>query len=432
MRKNWKWVVVGLLFLATLLNYLDRQTIAVSATVISKEFALNDADLGKLFFGFLFAYGVAQLFVGTLLDRMSIRVAYALAVLAWSLSGAAAVLAGGFASLFFMRVLLGVCESPNWPLALRVVARTIPPHQRALATGIFQSGTSIGALIAAPLIIFLTQAYGWRFAFVAVGACGFVWAALWMTLYRSTEPAGEIAGGAAATQRAPGEPDGEPAATYSPPTYSPSTLKELFGSRVFWGLFIASCFLQPLQYFYITWLPRYFEAYAGVSFGRELASRLVIVYLALDLGFLTGGALVILLARKLGVRGARKLVIVVGALLMASIPLVSRLSDINHITAFLCVATFGLGWFQVNYLTFTSEVSVKRAATATGLLGGAGSLAGAAFMLLVGGTVEQSKSFSAAFIIAGLMPLVSLVGIFISTTRTDGAPPLDVPQPQAV
>ncbi|HVF28286.1 MAG TPA: MFS transporter [Pyrinomonadaceae bacterium] len=424
MRKNWKWLVVGLLFFATLLNYLDRQTIAVSATVISKEFALNDTDLGRLFFGFLFAYGVAQLFIGTLLDRLNVKIAYALAVIAWSLSGAAAALAGGFASLFFLRMLLGVCESPNWPLALRVVARTIPPHQRSLATGIFQSGTSIGALVAAPLIIFLTQAYGWRFAFVAVGACGFVWAALWMTLYRSDENAGEAmsnASGAAGVGN-------EPAAIYSP-----STLKELFGSRVFWGLFVAACFLQPLQYFYITWLPRYFEAYAGVSFGKELASRLVIVYLALDVGFLTGGAIVILLARRLGVRGARKAVIAVGALLMMSIPLVSLLRDINYITAFLCVATFGLGWFQVNYLTFTSEVSIKKASTATGLLGGAGSMAGAAFMLFVGGTVEQSKSFSIAFIIAGLMPLISLAGILISTTtRANGEPPLDAPLSQAV
>ena len=252
-----------------------------------------------------------------------------------------------------------------------------------------------------------------------------MWAALWLALYRSTETAAETAG----------ETINEGAANArdeAAAIYSPSTLKELFGSRVFWRLFIAACFLQPLQYFYITWLPRYFEAYAGVSFGKELASRLVIVYFALDLGFLTGGALVILLARKLGVQGARKLVIAIGALLMMSIPLVSRLRDINYITAFLCVATFGLGWFQVNYLTFTSEVSIKRASTATGLLGGAGSLAGAAFMLFVGGTVEQSKSFSIAFIIAGLMPLVSLVGIFISTSRTDDVPPLVMPEPRAV
>ena len=222
------------------------------------------------------------------------------------------------------------------------------------------------------------------------------------------------------------------AAVVPPPVYSPSTLRELFRSRAFWGLFIASCFLQPLQYFYITWLPRYFEAYAGVAFGKELAKRLVIVYLTLDLGFLTGGALVMLLARKLQVRQARKLVISVGALLMMSIPVVSKFRDINWITAVLCIATFGLGWFQVNYLTFTSEVSVKRASTATGLLGGAGSLAGAAFMLLVGGSVEQSGSFSIAFVMAGLMPLVSLAGIWISTRQPKHSQPNDVMQSQAV
>ena len=126
-----KWFVVLLLFLATLLNYLDRQTIAVSASVISREFGLGDAQLGQLFFAFLFAYGIAQLFVGALLDRFPVRWAYAAAVIAWSLAGASAALATGFVSLFLLRVLLGVCECPNWPLALRVVARTIPPEQRS-------------------------------------------------------------------------------------------------------------------------------------------------------------------------------------------------------------------------------------------------------------------------------------------------------------
>ena len=425
MRKSWRWGVVGLLFLATLLNYLDRQTISVSATVISREFGLNDADLGKLFFGFLFSYGITQLFIGTFLDRLNVRIAYTAAVLAWSMAGAAAVLATGFWSLFLLRVLLGFCESPNWPLALRVVARTIPPEQRSLATGIFQSGTSIGALVAAPIIIFLTQAYGWRFAFVAVVLVGVLWAVLWLSLYRQDESVDDYVSSPKNSVNSTAQND-------ALPDYSPSTIKELFRSRTFWGLFIASCFLQPLQYFYITWLPRYFEAYAGVAFGKELAQRLVIVYLTLDLGFLTGGALVILLARKLQVRQARTLVISVGALLMISIPVVSQLRDINWITAFLCIATFGLGWFQVNYLTFTSEVSVKRASTATGLLGGAGSLAGAAFMLFVGGTVERSGSFSIAFVIAGLMPLVALLGIFISTRQVKEAGPHTVPRSHAV
>src|SRR5688572_32444184 len=160
------WLVVGLLFLATLLNYLDRQTISVLATRIAEDPAmrLTDAHLGRIFFAFLLAYGIAQLLVGPLLDRFPVRFAYPLAVTAWSLAGAAAALATGFWSLFGLRMLLGVCESPNWPLALRVVSRTIPPSQRTLASGLFQCGTSVGALVAPPIIIWLTVWQGWRFS----------------------------------------------------------------------------------------------------------------------------------------------------------------------------------------------------------------------------------------------------------------------------
>lgn len=393
MRASNRWLVVGLLFLATLLNYLDRQTIAVAASAISDELKLNDAHLGQLFFAFLFAYGITQLFIGSWLDRLRLKPAYAAAVIAWSLAGAAAAIANGFGSLFGLRVLLGVCESPNWPLALRTVARTIAPEQRALATGIFQSGTSIGALIAAPLIIWLTTSYGWRAAFVAVGGVGFVWALLWLLAFRGEQQPQE------AMPEAPRD-----------------ATREIVRSRAFRGLLLASCFLQPLQYFYVTWLPRYFDKYAGVGFGARLATILVIVYCALDLGFLSGGAIVALLARKMEVRRARLLVIAAGTMMMMVAPFVSQLRDIRAITACICLATFGFGWFQVNYLTFSSEVSRNRVSTATGLLGGAGSLSGGLFMLLVGGTVERSGSFAMAFLLAGLMPLVSLLGVRISAS----------------
>ena len=257
------WLVIGLLFLATLLNYLDRQTISVLATRIAEDpsMRLTDADLGKIFFAFLLAYGIAQLFIGPLLDRFSVRVAYPLAVTAWSLAGALAALASGFWSLFGLRMLLGVCESPNWPLALKVVARTVPPHQRSLASGVFQCGTSVGALIAPPIIIAITQATSWRFAFAAVGAVGLGWAVLWLT-YFAVFPTVKLG-------------EQQPASAAGNLT----SLREILQSRAFWGLFVATSFLNPLQYFYTTWLPRYFEKYAGVPFGSALAQRLVIVYL---------------------------------------------------------------------------------------------------------------------------------------------------------
>ncbi len=404
-----KWLVVGLLFLATLLNYLDRQTIAVSASVISQEFGLGDAQLGQLFFAFLFAYGLAQLFAGAVLDRFPVRLAYAGAVIAWSIAGAAAALATGFVSLLLLRVLLGVCECPNWPLALRVVRRTIPAEQRALANGIFQSGTSVGALVAAPIIIWLTTAYSWRVAFVVVGAVGLWWGALWLFAFRETEA---IDDSAPTTDAAP------------------ATFAEIIRSRAFLGLLIATSFLNPLQYFYVTWLPRYFDKYAGVGFGKELAARLVTVYFALDLGLWLGGALVLLLARRTTVTRARQIVTTLGAVLMAGIPLAGSLHELNAITVLLCGATFGLGCFMVNYLAFTSEVSDKKVSTAAGLLGGAGSLAGALFMLLVGGTVEQSGGFALAFIFAGVMPLIALGGVFFATQKKAASMPKLAAQPE--
>jgi MFS transporter, ACS family, aldohexuronate transporter len=399
-RESRKWLIIILLFLATLLNYLDRQTISVTASVISREFSLTDAHLGQLFFAFLFAYGLAQIFIGGPLDRISVRPAYAAAVAAWSMAGAAAGLATGFATLFGLRVLLGFCESPNWPLALRVVARTIPPDQRALATGVFQSGTSIGALVAAPLIIWLTGIYGWRFAFIAVGAVGLVWVILWWLSSR----------GITDTQATGGKPDSE--AQFNS---SPGSLGEILRARSFQGLLLGGCFLQPLQYFYTTWMPRYFDKYAGVGFGGRLATILVIIYLFLDAGFLSGGAISLKLSRRFGAERARRLVIACGVLLMMIVPLAARLRDVNAITACICAATLGLGWVQVNFLTFTSEVSSSRTSTATGLLGGAGAISGGLFMLLVGEVVEKQASFKAAFAMAGLMPLIALCGIWLGT-----------------
>lgn len=403
---NKRWTLCGLLLLATIINYLDRQTISVSASRIADELNLTDKHLGELFSAFLFAYGIGQVVLGPLLDRMGTVIAYAIAVAAWSLSGAASGIATGFVFLLMTRIALGLCESPNWPLALRVVARSFPPGQRVLATGIFQSGTSIGALIAPPIVIYLATTHGWRSSFIAVGAVGFVWVALWLLWFRS-QPDFKI------DQPAPEESmGGKPAAE------DRATFGDIVRSRAFWGLAIATSFLNPLQYFYTTWIPRYFDKYAGVGFGAELAQRLIIVYLALDVGLWSGGGLIAWLARRWEVRKARLLVTAIGGACMMTVPLIALAKNLNLITGIISLATFGLGWFMGNYLTFSAEVSRKRTSTAVGLLGGIGSLAGAGFMLLVGGTIERSGSFSLAFLMAGLMPAISFVGILIGTRPT--------------
>jgi MFS family permease len=407
LRAHAKWFLCGLLLLATLLNYLDRQTMSVSASKIAEEMRLSATDLGRLFFAFYLSYGVAQLFVGGLLDRLTVVLAYALAVTAWSLAGAAAALATGFWSLFALRVLLGVCESPNWPLALRVVARAFPPGQRALANGVFQCGTSVGAVVAPPVVIWLTNQFNWRVAFVACGLAGLLWVALWLLWFHFQK---EDAVAAEKRDRL----------FLEEAAGSPSTLGEMWRSRALWGMLVSTCFLNPLQYFYMSWLPSYFVKSAGVEFGGELARRLVLAYLAYDAGLLLAGALVAWLAGFWGSVRARLTVCAGGTLCMMGVPVVSQLNDLDVITAVICLATFGLGCCIVNYLAFTAEVSATKVSTAAGILGGAGSLAGAGFMLLVGDSIDRFGGFAFAFALAGAMPLVSLAGMWFSVGKRRG------------
>ncbi len=174
-----KWGVCLLLFLATTLNYLDRQTLAILAPTVQKEIHIDNEGLGWLFSVFYYAYTFSQFGVGVLLDRYHLRWAYGLGVLAWSATCALTGLASGFYAFIAFRLLLGVTESLNWPAALRVVSRALPPEDRQLGNGIFTSGTSIGALIAPVMILGIAGAFGWRWAFVGVGALGAVWFAGW-------------------------------------------------------------------------------------------------------------------------------------------------------------------------------------------------------------------------------------------------------------
>ena len=158
--RSWKWGLCVFLFLATTLNYLDRQVMGILAPILQKEMRLGNEDLGWLFSVFYYSYTFSQFAVGLFLDRSNLRWTYGLAVITWSVVAALTGLASGFGVLLIFRLLLGVAESANWPGALRIVARALPPGERALGSGIFTSGTSIGALIAPGLVLGITSALG--------------------------------------------------------------------------------------------------------------------------------------------------------------------------------------------------------------------------------------------------------------------------------
>src|SRR5262245_35407771 len=279
-----KWRLCVLLFLATTLNYLDRQTMSILAPILQKEMHLDNEKLGWLFAVFYYAYTIAQMMGGPLLDRSHLRWAFGGVVLAWSAVSALTGLATGFASLIVFRLLLGVTEAANWPAAIRIVARALEPRERALGNGIFTSGTSVGALIAPGLILTISAALGWRWAFVLLGSAGAVWFLGWTIatpnpelkpVWRDTAPRAKPRSGSVAR-----------------------SIVQIVRSERFFPVLAVAVLVNPCLYFSVNWLPTYLAQERGIAPGRQIGWILTAIYLGLDLGNILCGAGVLALTRS--------------------------------------------------------------------------------------------------------------------------------------
>ena len=381
-----------LLFLATTLNYLDRQTLGILAPILQKEMRLGNEALGWLFSVFYYSYTFSQFAVGMLLDRWNLRWTYGLAVVTWSLVAAFTGVATGFGLLLVFRLLLGVAESANWPGALRIVARALPPNERALGSGIFTSGTSIGALIAPALVLGVTSAVGWRWAFAAVGSLGWFWFAGWLRFTRHTGMSGVWK-----------PTEGERS---SPDKDRLGIATALLRNRQFWRVWIVAVLVNPCLYFNVNWLPTYFAQERGLSAGRQLGFVLTAIYVGLDLGYLACGATVMYLTRwGRSLQHAQRVVFLSATALIALCAVVPSIQSLGGAVTALAVVNFGVGMWIATYLTFAQEVSPKHGSTAAGLLGGSGSLVGALAMWAVGKVTQETASFT--------IPLFSVVGAVI-------------------
>ena len=400
-----KWGVCVLLFLATTLNYLDRQTLSILAPIMQKEMALDNDDLGWLFSVFYYSYTLAAVCDRGILDRSHLRWAYGSGVLLWSTAAGLTGFATGFASLVTFRLLLGVTESVNWPAAMRIVARLLPPHERSLGNGIFTSGTSIGALIAPGVILGLAGEFGWRWGFVLVGALGVIWFAVWVTLTRGAS--------LNSIWRSSGE---ERAATSSGEGY-----RMVLASAQFWRVFVVTILVNPCLYFNVSWLPTYFVQQRGFQPGAELGWILTLIYLGLDLGFLFTGAAVLGLTRR-GWRLSRARTVVFS---MATLALVAcgavPFAGLTFAVALLVIANFGVGAWIAMYLTMAQEVSTTHVSTAAGLLGGSGSLAGAVLMWAVGRVTQQTGSFVGPMLGVSVAAVIALFAGRIVVRHTQEA-----------
>jgi len=381
---NRRWLMISLVFLATAINYLDRQTLSVVAPVLMDHFHMSNEAYSRVIFAFMLAYTVMNAVSGAVIDRLGTRVGYALTAGWWSVAAMLHALTLGPWTLGVYRFLLGMGEAGNWPAGVKVVAEWFPARERALASGIFNSGSAFGAVVAPPLVVWIVLKTGWREAFLVVGAVGLIWVLLWSLIYHI-----------------PPEAENEERSTAVP-------LWQLFRTRFVWSFTVAKVFLDPVWYFYIFWFPAYLKRARHFDLA-SIGMYAWIPFMVAGLGNLLGGWLAgALLRRNIPITVARKSAVTVFALLMLSaIPAVLTPSASLSI-GLVSVAMLGYTGVTANMMAFPADVFPKSVvATIWGLAGMGSGSGGMVFALMTGWLVDR-YSYVPVFIGFSLIPMIAL------------------------
>ncbi len=404
--------MIALAFLATTINYLDRQTLSVAAPVLIDEFHMSHAAYARVVAAFMLAYTIANGISGPLLDRLGTRLGFALTMAWWSAASILNALTRGVLSLGAFQFLLGAGEAGNWPACVKVVAEWFPVEERALASGIFNSGSAAGAILAPPLVVWLLVHYGWRQAFLWVGTAGFLWLAIWSLVYHDSPPRTRRGQGVVAAQSS--QPSTTPRPLLikegssstdaaAPPTISPW---RLFRTRFVWSFTLAKVFLDPVWYFYIFWFPEYLKRARHFSMA-SIGKYAWIPFLVAGLGNILGGWLSgWMLARGASLNLARKGGVTIFAVLMASaIPAVLT-RDARLSIALVAVAMLGYTGCGSIMLAYPADVYPKNLVGSIWGLASMGSGFGGMVFAFLTGLVVDHFSFLPVFIGFGLMPLL--------------------------
>jgi ACS family hexuronate transporter-like MFS transporter len=417
-----RWVVCALLFLAATINYVDRQVIGILKPTLQQEFGWTEIDYSDIVFAFQLAYAIGFIFAGRVMDRLGTKRGFAIAIVIWSVAAAAhgfapavgvavaPVLAGiglgystSVAGFLFMRFLLGIGEAGNFPAAIKTVAEWFPKRERALATGLFNSGTNIGALVTPLVVPWLTVAYGWPAAFVATGLLGFLWLVVWMVFYH--RPADHPTVSREELAFIQSEPDEAPVRV---------PWSTLVRYRQTWAFALGKFMTDPVWWLYLFWIPDFLSRTYGLDL-LSMGPPLVVIYLLADVGSVLGGWLS---SRLIGlgwsVNAARKTAMLICAL--AVTPIVFA-PGIHHL--WLAVGLIGLataahqGW-SANLFTLTSDTFPRYAiGSVVGLGGMTGSIGGMLISKITGYVLQATGSYWSVFVIAGTAYLVALLVIHL-------------------
>jgi ACS family hexuronate transporter-like MFS transporter len=412
-RIGYRWTIVALLFFATTINYVDRQVLGILAPTLERELHWSETDYGKIVSWFSFAYGFGLLGMGRAIDWIGVRKGFSAAIIVWSIAAmthARAVTVAGFGAA---RALLGLGESGNFPAAIKTVAEWFPKKERALAIGVFNAGSNVGAIVAPLTVPWIALTWGWRAAFIVTGALGFVWLAFWLAVYREPERHPRLSRAELAYIRSDPPDEGGPMAW-----------RDLLGYRQTWAFAIGKVMTDPIWLFYLFWLPKFLDARWGVHLAA-VALPLIIIYLVADAGSIAGGWFSgALIARGLSVNRSRKTAMLVSALFILPTMFAPLASSLWMAVAIVAVAAAAHQWWSCNLFASVSDMFPKRAVgSVTGIGGFAGAMSGMLFQRLTGWILETTHAnYQIVFVICGVAYIAALAFIQLLVPRMEPAP----------
>jgi len=405
---GYRWTICALLFFATTINYMDRQVLGILAPVLQRDIGWTETQYGDIVSWFSLAYGFGFLAVGRFLDRVGVRRGFAFSIVAWSLAAmghALARTAGGFG---VARAFLGLGESGNFPGSIKAVAEWFPKKERALATGIFNAGSNVGAILAPLLVPFIALTWGWQAAFIAVGALGFIWLAFWLAVYRQPQGHPKV------TARELAHIESDP---IEPTTHIPWL--SLLGYRQTWAFLIAKGMTDPIWWFYLYWLPKFLDANWGIKLA-QVALPLIVIYVLADVGSVFGGWLSgALMKRGWSVNAGRKTALLVAALLILPTMFAPHARSMWVAVGIVAVAAASHQWWSANIFTTASDMFPRRAvASIVGIGGFAGAMGGMLFQRATGRILEANgNDYSVVFAICGLAYVSALLILHLLAPR---------------
>ncbi|HKS94716.1 MAG TPA: MFS transporter, partial [Terriglobia bacterium] len=381
-RPSLRWLMVALAFFATAINYLDRQSLSVTAPVLMDKFHMSNETYAQVIFAFMLAYTIANGISGPALDRLGTRLGFALTMAWWSAADMLHALARGPWSLGAYRFLLGIGEAGNWPASVKVVAEWFPVNERALASGIFNSGSSVGAILAPPVVVWLLLHYGWRQVFVWLGAAGCLWLLVWSLVYQTPEGVRQ---------------------EVARPRIS---AWKLFRTRFVWSFTLSKVFMDPVWYFYIFWFPEYLESARHFSMA-SIGKYAWIPFAVAGLGNILGGWLsAFMLRRGVSLNMTRKGGVTVFAILMTSAIPAALVESVGVSITLVSLAMLGYTGCCSILLAFPADVFPKNVVGSIWGLASMGSGFGGMIFALLTGAVIDRFSYVPVFVAFGLMPLI--------------------------